>query len=464
MQARAEDDARAVGEALAGVEDPVEQVVLVRAAHEVSPTSLVEICRALQGQPAAPDCERLRDRAHLRVTPTQREERTDSLSPRRGMILDQVRVQPLPTDRLQAEAVDVCEGDELRSRCQANAAVERAEAGDAEGAWARCLAIAAGAERDECAFRSAETLVRDSPGERRAPALAAPAMELCLAADSYQGQCLVHLTQALGDWAPMELVGTEGSWQRLEEARAAGVALLEGLEPGLGEMWSERLLAEAAWRSVARQRPFEALPLPGLPEEARPHLRGAAALVLLQEQTPGDLAGLAARLAELEATAPEVDLEAHRRPPGPARIEPQTDLWTRDHPTEAELPSVPFAGRVRRTRHEDPALDRLIVLLEAAGQVSPPRLELLREGLESEDDRVRWTAVRLLACLDEDWEAGPFAEDPHPAVRHRATTECEVGGPGFMPGEAGGPQGGGPPAGVRGGPMRGKGKGKGPRR
>lgn len=464
MRARAEGDAGAVGEALAGLADPVEQVVLVRVAHEVAPISLKEVCKALQGQPAEPDCARLRDRAHLRFEPAEREEDPDALPPRRGMILDQVRLRPLPTDRLGGEAVDVCLEAELRVRCQANAAVERARAGDAEGAWGRCLALEAGRSRDECAFRSAEALVRDTPELRRATELVAPAMELCLAADSFQGQCLVHLTQALGDWAPMELVGTEASWARVEAARAAGVALLDGLEPGLGKMWAERLLAEAAWRSVARLQPLEALPLPGLPEVARPHLRGAAALVLLQEQAEGDLDQLVARLAELEVRPPVVDPSAERRPPGPARLEPQADLWTRDHDSESGLPSVPLAGRVRRTRHEEPVLDRQIVLMEAAAQVTPPRLELLRAGLDSPDERVRWTAVRLLACVDEGWEAGAFAEDPSPAVVHRATSPCEIGGPGFMPGGGGkvgpGVQGG-PPRGPRAGPGGGPGRGPG---
>ncbi len=463
MLVKVADDPKAVGKALATVEDPVEQVLLVRLAHEHSPNGLVQICRALKGQPAQPDCDRLRDRAHLSITPEQREEVSVDLQPRRGMLLDRIRMDPLPTDRLGGEAVDVCEGEQLHSRCQSNAAVELARAGDHDGAWARCLAIEAGAERDECSFRSAEELVKEDMNRPGQPERVRPAMELCLASVSYQGQCLTHVTQNMGRWAPMRVQDSAAAWARVEAGKMEAVALIEELRPGTGEPLAERLYAEAAWNAVARLDPLVAVPLEGLPDGAVSHLRGAAALGMMYGRPDGDLDELSASLEALLKAVPEAGSESNR-PPGPAKVEPQVDLWADDHASEADLPSVPFAGRVRRTRSDDPAVDRLIVLMESAAQASPPMLGVIAGGLEHEDAKVRWTAVRLMSCVNRNFDGAPFADDPHPAVQHRATTECASGGPGSMPGADRGPGGAGVPEGVRGSGVRGPGgPGGGPR-
>ena len=447
-------DARGVGAALATVTDPVEQVLLVRKVHEQDRTALGSVCRELEGQAVLEDCVRLRDRAHLSVEAPLRDGAKREVQARQGMILDQVRMHPLPTDRLQGVAVDLCEGDELPVRCQANAAVEAAQAGDAEGAWGRCLAIETGTGRDECAFRAAENLVLDEEGRHPGPERVAPAMELCMASASFQAQCLTHVIEAIGGWAPQQPWDTQAAWDRLEAGRVAGAELLDTLDPTLGPAWSERLYAEAAWQSVARLQPLEVLPLVGLPEGARAHMRGAAAMALLMDRTEGDINELSARLEALESTPPRAGQRSDTLP-GPPRMDPQLDLWGQDDPSEASFPSVPFAGRVRRTRHEDPALDRLIVLMEAASQVAPPKVDIVAAGLSHEDERVRWTSVRLLRCVGRHFDGLAFVEDESPAVRFRAAEECDAKGQGQMPGD-------GDPGAAEGRPPQGGHRGRGP--
>jgi len=423
VKAHVAEEPKRVAGAIGRVGDPVLQWAFVEVAHETSAEATPAICRALRGSPNAEACARLRDRAHLSVKPKSLAEGEEGLGPRRGVLLDLVRVEPLPTGRL-AHVVPAT-GDCETTRCWTERAMAAAREGDPEAARASCSALSATKDADECAFLAAEGLLTRTHGQGVAPDRVAPAVELCLSAASFQGQCLAHLTEALGAWVPGDRAMDAESWGLIEGGRVAGHDLLDGLRPGLGAAWSARVWSEVAWSMVAHVDEPAPVGSEGAPEGARPHLRGAMATLVVE--TDGDLEMLRARVEGFVEAAPRGEARGARR-----RLH-DPDFWTRDLAGEEVLPSLVFVGRARRTTSEDAVIDGLIVVLEAAARANPPRHDLLAEGVQHPDSLVRWTAVRLQRCVDPGWDPAGLTQDADVLVRQRATQACEVGGPEQMP-------------------------------
>ena len=423
VEAHVAEEPKRVAGAIGRVGDPVLQWAFVEVAHATSPEATPAICRALRGSSNAEACARLRDRAHLSVKPRSLADGDAALGPRRGVLLDLVRVEPLPNDRLDhvVVATDDCE----TTRCWTDRATAAARQGDAEAARASCRALPASKDADECAFLAAEALLEPTTGVGRAPDRLAPAVELCLSAASFQGQCLAHLTESLGGWVPGDRAMDAASWASIEAARMAGHDLLEGLRPGLGAAWNARVWTEVAWSMVAHLDEPAPMGIDGAPDGARPHLRGAMATLVVE--TVGDLDTLRVRVEDSVEAEPRGVARGARRPLH------DPDYWTRDLPGEEVLPSLTFVGRARRTTSDDAVIDGLIVVLEAGARSDPPRHDLLAEGLQHSDPLVRWTAVRLQRCVDPDWDPAGLAQDADALVSQRATESCEVGGPAQMP-------------------------------
>jgi hypothetical protein len=79
---------------------------------------------------------------------------------------------------------------------------------------------------------------------------------------------------------------------------------------------------------------------------------------------------------------------------------PVSDLWSQDRAGESHFAAVSYLGQSRRTVAADPQTDIRICVLEAAARVSPPWSAVLEEGQSDPDERVRWTAVRLVEQLE----------------------------------------------------------------
>ena len=75
------------------------------------------------------------------------------------------------------------------------------------------------------------------------------------------------------------------------------------------------------------------------------------------------------------------------------------DFWPVDRDGEAHFSAISYLGQSRRTLARDPITDIGLCVLEAAARRSPPALDLLRHGASLRDERIRWTAVRLLEQL-----------------------------------------------------------------
>lgn len=284
-------------------------------------------------------------------------------------------------------------------RCVEQAATARVVSGDDAGALALCAALPGEAPRGDCAFRVAESLVM-AP-DRPAPPAVARAARLCRWAVPYDADCLRHLA---GDVARLAPVDASGGWSALLER---GAAVEEALGGELGRALADEVLALGAWLHVDSRR--EACVEAGAPAALAVHLRSALAWRTVQG--PGSLEAAAAALVDA----------AHTRfcpsRPLPHRDYDVAGLWDRLLPAEVDLPQVAFLATATRLAAPDqPEVDAAIAILEAEARRPRPPLELLGQGLDHEDWRVRWTAVRLLSALGAPVER---TTDPHPLVRGR---------------------------------------------
>ncbi len=274
----------------------------------------------------------------------------------------------------------------------------------------------------ECTFQTAEgeirpKLLKGPPSEAQVRSASA----MCLSAARYQANCFDHIAGYLAWWVPLN--NSELSyWAALERNLAASREVVD--DEVVSEIFEEEVWVMASFRAIAGRVAIRPDLAEGLPDRARTHLRAAFAWSMMAEGQEGDLATLVKRLEEHEAGA-RSELVTGRKP---RKTAPVTS-WRLSLPEESELPSVPYWGPLRRTTGENDDADRQIGILEAAAQTRPPRLGLVAQGLESEHDRVRWTAVRLLSCIDEEGEfteeVKAKVEDPSAPVRARAEAGCD---------------------------------------
>jgi hypothetical protein len=78
-------------------------------------------------------------------------------------------------------------------------------------------------------------------------------------------------------------------------------------------------------------------------------------------------------------------------------------------------------GQARRAWSDDARADATICMLEAFARSRPPRVDLVAQGLEHEDEMVRWTAARLVQAVDHKGTYLPqLAAHPDALVRARS--------------------------------------------
>ena len=76
-----------------------------------------------------------------------------------------------------------------------------------------------------------------------------------------------------------------------------------------------------------------------------------------------------------------------------------TDLWPSDGHGESHIAASSYLGVSRRTVANDPETDLTLTVLEAGARSTPPKLSLIRAAKQHADQRVRWTAARLIEQL-----------------------------------------------------------------
>jgi len=136
--------------------------------------------------------------------------------------------------------------------------------------------------------------------------------------------------------------------------------------------------------------------LDALPPGASPHVRAAISHRLITERSEAvslnDAVAMVQAALEHRVAVPTAGLEAPRTE--------VLDLWPYDREGESHLAAVSYLGHSRRTVANDPERDTAICVLEAAARATPPWQTVLEEAKNHADERVRWTAVRLVEQLE----------------------------------------------------------------
>lgn len=435
VRAHLEDDPDQAAALVDGVEDPVERVQLVEAVTTNRSQAIRAFCDALEPSPARNRCQKRMDRPHLVAegdagTRPGAADLPSPYSAGKGQSFGPVTGRPsepapYPQSPFSALApVDTpCAKTPAPTSCVETLAAQAIRASDAERAYRICISM----ERDdlawECLFQSAERAVRLHGSEAYGPAV-----DLCLASGTYTRRCLHHLGAWLAVAAPGATEGGADAWQPVLDAADA-------IEKRWGGQPRQLPILDRYWSDVAAFTYDETdelvgNPLDRLPEEAHPHLRAAAAFRALQLQPPShrDLAGwsehlgrsLSRRVTPGPVTPPGDELPFRKIP----------DLWQRTLPEEASLTRIHYLGTAYRAVVDEPVIDRTLCVLEAAARYEPRPLRLLLDAADHVDERVRWTAVRLLGNLDPHgpW-TGRFADDPSALVTQRLAATREETGP-----------------------------------
>ena len=403
--------------------DGVEQVALVRAIAAAWPTDVARLCEGLpSGVPAAPECARLRGRPHLSIAGRARV--VEQVVDREGGGTASGHL-PLPdlgpapweggTAGETAAAVGDCGTD---ATCVRDAAIAFALARDIRSAGLACRGGHADDESaaNECLFQAAEALAQKG----KWPAFK-DVLTLCTGAGWYATPCLDHtMAFSVPDISPADRPGRDS----VDEARDAVAFMQEVIGEDLAPYYRDQFWSRWTMWAFQNAREPDGTLLKVLPEEAAPHVRMAAAWVLLDKRATlrvtleGAVAGVAAALAEQGSLLPT----SPRR--HPSSLRKTLNLWPDDlvGSEEGTLKSIFCLGPGRRATSADPALDLRIAVLEAAGRVQrPPATSFfLDAALDPDEDRlVRWTAARIAAQLAPEDVAGKVSPTGDPLLDGR---------------------------------------------
>lgn len=353
VQAMAETP-QAVEQAFPGL-DPTEQAVLIDLLARENPQAVEPLCRRLPPEsPAWQRCARLKERPHLSMQ-APRERPPPPVRAGSGPFSSH-----LPPPEGALPTVDL--------PCQ-----DRSD----EAA-------------SECLFRAAEALV-----QRSGPAALPQALAHCAAAGPFQIPCTEHVV-VLG--LPPIPPADRATRADVDAAVATIAVLRELAGPELADDYEDMAWARWTAQSFATATAPTGALLDALPPLAAPHVRMGLAMHVAQG-TPDLRTWMTALQALVDSRPPIPDGPAGGAPP---RLDKPTDFWVKELPTEAAVPAGFCLGPGRRATAQDPGLDSMIALLEAAARQSPPAPDTFFLSLIGGPDPelVRWTAARLAVALN----------------------------------------------------------------
>ena len=379
-------------EKLNAAESPVEQLVMLEGLLEEHAGISTRLCPRLNDPATRVRCESVQSRPHLFLRPRPSAEGgEDASAARRQLRLPRPASCPHPLAAIPATPCPGC----LTSFDVIEAARVTAQTGGAAAAAGLCHSIDSPRWRQECMFLSAEDHLSRRPLSAEAYA---DAVGLCAEAGDFLADCLLHLhaqtdvlplnpaAPQIDDWLPLIAFAepVRAHWVSWDPAYA---------DRAVAQIWSTWLM-----KVFFRPIPPAAGALRFLPEAAHPHLRAALALRLARE---GALRGLSLddALARLDAAlTAQHSADAHAR----AGVAPWRLASTWITPEDAQRhPTLPHLQTGQRLHSPDPAIDRVIVLLEAAARADEPERGLLREARAHADPLVRMTAEGLLVWVEE---------------------------------------------------------------
>ena len=277
---------------------------------------------------------------------------------------------------------------------------EMAEEGSTEHVAQACARLRGGERwRHDCFMGAAQLRLK-----RLGRAGIGEVFGLCGAAGSYRGACVSRLIDALASASPPAEVSDPLSWapvlMRAHDLRALSE------DARLQDELLDRFWARVALHSVYSARGLSGDALDVTPRAAHPHLRAALAHRVVNSADEDLSLSDAQRL---------VGAVIDRRIDGGGdavsglEMPEVTDLWSADGHGESHIAASSYLGISRRTVANDPDTDMTLSVLEAAARSAPPRLALIRSAVQHSDQRVRWTAARLIEQLGA---RGLAAESP----------------------------------------------------
>jgi hypothetical protein len=279
--------------------------------------------------------------------------------------------------------------------CAWGHAREAARLGDVAAAASWCAGLVGGGSdpnlwRYECFLVAAETHV--STWER---VRFGEAMDLCGATGPFRGRCVSETLSSLARLAPASDVGGPLEWapqvMRAHDVSEAWAG--SSLRPEV----MDRFWALTTSFSVMKAEGMSGDAMDVLPVAAQPHLRAA----LSHKVIAGSLEPLGLDDAQrLVRVVLDRRIAGQSHGGGAVIDSAVSDLWSQDRDGEAHFSAMSYLGQSRRTVAADPETDVRICVLEAAARMSPPWSALLEEGKSDTDERVRWTAVRLVEQLE----------------------------------------------------------------
>lgn len=392
--------------------------------------ALVTFCSTLEGGVAFDECARMHGRPHLweRASVQVRSTPGQHVGPGQGWFAELVSTaaESPPFRDIDPELVPC--GDELHTTsCQLHAAAERFAAGERTGAVAACRGLEEGLWQQECFFRLA-----NAAAESQEPRFLEYALQCCLVSGSYAQNCLSQVAGGGSDPRHVAASSRGADLERLtvEHQAIAGFGLEPALVTWLQAMLWDRGLASGLARDVWLLEDTAA----GIPSEAMPFLRAFLATRLWAKACASPRGIQAWSEAFSKAwSCWRAGRDAHESCPdlfgegGSSPVIMEADLWRETLAEEQALTAIPYGVRSRRVLHEDPGLDGLVTVLEAAARApcgDDPSLVLV-EALAHEDPLVAWTAARLLQQTGALTETLAARVERHPSalVRGRAHSQ-----------------------------------------
>ena len=385
----------AVNRELTKLPDVLERIAVISRLVDAHPQEAAWLCPQLPRGMSRVRCESVAERPHL----WEPAEVSSKTAARAG--LGPARSTWSASDVPASEMIHA-RGDKGRCSTEADPhacawghARESARLGDVDGAASWCAGLVGGGSdpnlwRYECFLMSAETHVSTWDRVRFSEA-----MNLCGAAGPFRGRCVSQTLSSLARMAPASDVG--GSLEWAPQVMRAHDVNEAWADSSLGPEVMDRFWALTTSFSVTKAEGMSGDAMDVLPVAARPHLRAALShKVIAGAMEPLGLDD-AQRLVRVVLDR-RIEGQAHE---GADAIDsPVSDLWAQDRDGEAHFSAMSYLGQSRRTVAADPETDVRICVLEAAARMSPPWSALLEEGKSDPDERVRWTAVRLVEQLE----------------------------------------------------------------
>ena len=241
-------------------------------------------------------------------------------------------------------------------------------------------------ESHECLFATAEKVVSE-----RGVLKYDTAVEICLLAESFSGNCQNHLLQQLAKKAPD--ADTTSNWETIVEAHRALETTWGWRDQEMKTSLQHRLWSEALGVSYAGADKIVGNPLDIVPVEYHCHVYSAAAWRLFQLEEPSKnglqewVEVLQEHLGQRSSKSESFDQQR--------KFRAASNLWKGELQRSDDV-VIPYLSTSHRLQGKDEATEITLAVLESVARHPPVQRMILEQGLLDERIEVQRTAQRLL--------------------------------------------------------------------